>query len=74
MARGIGEGDKVRIHMNEDSSLFIVTYKDVWTVIYMPADVGDVWTFEHDGQIVEIGSCSANFDGLELVERKETTE
>jgi len=75
MARAIKEGDKVRIFINGDSwmSGLVCPPHDVWTLNYTPADVGDVWTFERDGQIIEIGSCSANFDGLELVERKEAT-
>jgi len=73
MARGISKGDKVRICMNENSYLSGLANMGAWIVVHTPYDVGDVWTLERDGQIIEIGSCSANFDGLELVEHKEAT-
>jgi len=39
----------------------------IWTVRGRPRDVGDTWVFERDGQVIEINSNSANFDGVELV-------
>jgi len=68
MAASIKEGDKVRIHMAINSSMRESTWRGIWTVTWKPCDVGDDWTFERDGQVIAINSCSANFDGLELVE------
>ena len=63
----------MRIFVNIDSQMWhLKDIEKVWTVVYLPADVGDTWTFERDGLTIEIGSCSANFDGLELVEYGET--
>jgi len=72
MARGIGEGDKVRIFMNSSSRMWQMTTEEIWLVTYTPCDVGDTWTFERDGQIIKINPNSANFDGLELAERGAT--
>ena len=74
MARGIGKGDKVRIHMNTDSHTWQITTEEIWTVVYLPADVGDTWILERDGQVIEVNPGSHSFDGIELVERKEATE
>ena len=76
MTRGISDGDKVRIHVNNEASLdrlcFVRGRFVIWTVIRRPRDVGDTWTFERDGQVIEMNPNSTNFDGLELVERKDT--
>ena len=72
-ARSIKEGDKVRIHMSSNSSMRESTWKGIWTVNWTPGDVGDTWTFERDGKVIKVNPCSANFDGLELVEKEEAT-
>ena len=74
MARGIGEGDKVKIHMNDAASLDRQCFDKgswiIWTVKHTPCDTGDSWCFERGDQAININPMSANFDGLELVERK----
>ena len=73
-ARSIKEGDRVRIFVNGDSWMTAITggIEGTWMVNWTPSDVGELWTFEHDGQVIEISPCSANFDGLELVEKAMT--
>ena len=74
MASGISKGDKVRIFVNGDSWMTSVEgIERVWTVMYTPASDVDTWIFERNGQVIEVNPGSANFDGLELVERKEAT-
>lgn len=74
MARGIGDGDKVRIYMNGDSYLSGRANTGFWTVTHTPCDVGDSWHFVwQDGSVIILNPNSANFDGLELIERKEAT-
>ena len=73
MARSIKSGDRVRIYMNPDSNMWLITTQAVWTVIARPRGGGDTWAFEQDDRVIEINPMSANFDGLELVEREEAT-
>uniref|UniRef100_A0A6H1ZDP7 Uncharacterized protein n=1 Tax=viral metagenome TaxID=1070528 RepID=A0A6H1ZDP7_9ZZZZ len=71
-ARSIKESDKVRIYMNGDSYLSGLANTGFWTVTHAPCDVGDAWVLAwQDGTVIEINPMSANFDGLELVEKEE---
>jgi len=72
-ASGISKGDKVRVYMGE-GDMRSLTGGLIWTVTYGPSCPGDTWILERDGQVIEINPGSHSFDGMELIERKETTD